>query len=50
MTTDELTALAGRVKDGKASAEESKLFANEFNKKVADLNNYLDSLPKKDDA
>ena len=47
MTKEELIALATKVHEGKATAEETKLFFSEFKGKIDDLSQYLSSLKDK---
>ena len=44
MTKEELIELAIKVRAGKASPEEIKMFFEQFKEKVADLNQYLKSI------
>jgi hypothetical protein len=46
MTNEELLALAAKVKEGTATAAEQELFFREFQEKVADLEQYVATLPK----
>lgn len=46
MIKEEIIGLAQKIKEGKATSEETKSFFEEFNKIVDDLEEFLKTLPK----